>query len=268
MKTTIYYFSATGNSLKLAREVAARLGDCALASIATAVSDGDGGTLVSASERIGFVFPVFAWGMPRMVSDFVDRIELPNAKYVFAISTCVAIPGNTLGELGTRLRAKGLRLHAGFAVGAGRSSLMKMNRLDKIIIRLNGGRKKPIPGEARMGEMVEAIQALKVVRPEKSSWAANVFGSLLHGPALKAFKSSDAQFAVTDACTGCGTCAKVCPRTNIHLADGRPTFAHDCELCHACIQWCPQFAVRHPGFDANPRQYRNPAVRLADMLRP
>lgn len=51
------------------------------------------------------------------------------------------------------------------------------------------------------------------------------------------------------------------------IANGHPTFAHDCELCHACIQWCPQFAVRHPGFDTNPRQYRNPAVRLADMLR-
>lgn len=264
MKTTLYYFSATGNSLKLARDVAASLGDCELVSIATAM---DADTITSSSERIGFVFPVFAWGLPRMVSDFVDRVVLPGARYVFAISTCVAIPGNTLGELGKRLRNKGLRLHAGFAVGAGRSSLMKLNRLDDIIIRLDGGRKKIRPADERLAEMVDAIRALEVVRPETSSWAANVFGSLLHGPALKSFKTSDAKFTISDACKGCGNCAKVCPRANIRLAEGRPSFNHDCELCHACIQWCPQFAIRHPGFDANPRQYRNSAIRLADMLR-
>lgn len=263
MKTTLFYFSATGNSLQLARDVAANLGNCELVSIATAMADG---TCASSSERIGFVFPVFAWGLPRMVQDFVARVELPHAKYLFAISTCVAIPGNTLGELAARLKAKGLRLHAGFAVGAARSSLMKLNRLDQIIIRLNGHREKPRRGEDRLSEMVDHIRASRVLPPEKSGWAANIFGSMLHGPALKAFKTSDAQFVVSETCKGCGNCAKLCPRGNIRLTDGRPAFTHNCELCHACIQWCPQFAIRHPGFDTNPRQYRNPAVRISDLV--
>lgn len=259
MKTTIYYFSATGNSLKLARDLAHGLGDCNLISMAKA------GATACPSERIGFVFPVFAWGLPRIVRDFVERLDLGKAQYVFAAATCVAIPGKTLRELADLCKAKGARLHAGFAVGAGRSSLMQLNKLDKIIIALNRPRKPMRSGEERLGEIVEAIRGLQAHAPETSALLANAFGSMLHGPAMKTFKGMDAQFVVRDACKGCGTCVKVCPRGNVRLENGRPTFMHNCELCHACIQWCPQFAIRHPGFDANPRQYRNPAVQFSDI---
>ena len=261
MKTTIYYFSATGNSLKLARDVSLALGDCDLVSMAKT------GEIPSpSSERIGFVFPVFAWGLPRIVKDFVERLDLGKARYIFAVTTCVAIPGRTLRELADLCKAKGARLHAGFAVGAGRSSLMRLNTLDKIIIALNRPSKSLRSSEERLGEIVETVRDLKKHAPETSPLLASLFGSMLHGPAMKTFKGMDAQFVVQDACKGCGTCVKVCPRGNVSLASGRPAFAHNCELCHACIHWCPKFAIRHPNFDAHPRQYRNPAVQVADMV--
>jgi hypothetical protein len=150
MKTTIYCFSATGNSLKLARDVQSALGDCDVVSIAQALQRQD---LPCPGERIGLVFPVFAWGLPRMVVDFVQRLDLRHAKYVFAITTCVAIPGNTLRELQSHLEAKGSFLHAGFAISASRSSLMKLNRLDKIMIRIDGQRKDMRRGEERLSEI-------------------------------------------------------------------------------------------------------------------
>lgn len=131
---------------------------------------------------------------------------------------------------------------------------------------LNRPHKPMRPGEERLGEIVETVAALKVHAPETSALLANAFGSMLHGPAMKSFKGMDARFVVRDACKGCGTCVKVCPRDNVRLENGRPAFTHNCELCHACIQWCPQFAIRHPGFDTNPRQYRNPAVRISDLV--
>lgn len=260
MKTTIYYFSATGNSLKLARDLGRGLGDCALVSMAKA------DTIPGPAERIGFVFPVFAWGLPRIVREFVEGLDLGKAQYIFAVATCVAIPGKTLRELAHLCRAKGTKLHAGFAVGAGRSSLMRLNKLDKIIIALNRPHKPLRSGEERLGEIVATLADCKPHAPETSALLANAFGSLLHGPAMKTFKGMDAQFVVQDACKGCGTCAKVCPRGNVRLENGRPAFTHNCELCHACIQWCPQFAIRHPGFDAQPRQYRNPAVQISDLV--
>jgi ferredoxin len=261
MKTTIYYFSATGNSLKLARDLEHGLGDCELVSMAKAAD-----RPCALTERIGFVFPVYAWGLPRIVREFIESLDLGGAQYIFGVATCVAIPGKTLRELADLCKAKGARLHAGFAVGAGRSSLMRLNKLDNIIIALNRPYKPLRSGEDRLGEIVETVTACKPHAPETSPLLANAFGSMLHGPALKTFKGMDGKFIVQDGCKGCGTCVKVCPRGNVQLANGRPTFAHNCELCHACIQWCPQFAIRHPGFEANPRQYRNPAVQLSDLV--
>jgi ferredoxin/flavodoxin len=264
MKTTIYYFSATGNSLKLARDLGRALGNCDLVSMAKA-GDIPRPSSDRISDRIGFVFPVYAWGLPRIVRDFVERLDLVEARYIFAVATCVAIPGKTLRELADLCKAKGARLHAGFAVKAGRSSLMRLNKLDRIIIALNRPRKQLRSSEDRLGEILGALACLKVHAPETSALLANAFGSMLHGLAMRTFKDMDAHFVVRDACKGCGTCVTVCPRGNVRLESGRPSFTHNCELCHACIQWCPQFAIRHPGFEANPRQYHNPAVQVSDM---
>ncbi len=204
--------------------------------------------------------------MPRIVEEFVSRLNFSEKPYVFAIATCVAIQGNTLKDLRRVLRAKQVDLNAGFAVKAGRSSLMRLNALDNIIIRLDRQRLRLKPAEERMDVMVKIVKSRANYSPETSSWSANLFGSLLHNLAIKKFKSMDMEFMVNDSCTACGNCANICPRSNIEIKDGHPVFHHDCELCHACIQWCPNFAIRHPNFDEKLTQYRNSNVKLIDIL--
>lgn len=263
METTIYYFSATGNSLSLARNMADKLGNCNLVPIAKTIEKAN---IKITTPRVGIVFPVFAWGMPRIVEEFVNKLSFSRKPYIFAIATCVAIQGNTLKDLKKALRLNGLDLNAGFAVKAGRSSLMKLNSLDNIIIKLDRHRKQIKSSEARLPEMLATIEKLANHSPETSSWAANIFGSMFHGLAVKTFKNIDSTFIIDGSCTGCGTCVKLCPRSNIVIENGRPVFLHNCELCHACIQWCPGFAIRHPNFDISLSQYRNSAVALSDMV--
>lgn len=263
MKTTIFYFSATGNSLSLTRDLANELGDCEIISIAKAVCNE---TIEVTTPRVGIVFPVFAWGMPRIIEEFVSKLSYNGKPYIFAIATCVAIQGNTLNDLKKALRRKGADLHAGFAVKAGRSSLMKLNSLDNIIIKLDRNRNRIKSGEERLGEMATVIEQRKKHRPETSSWAANIFGSMFHGLAVKTFKNIDSSFIVEDSCKGCGNCAKLCPRSNIAMENGKPIFLHNCELCHACIQWCPNFAIKHPNFDPSLSQYRNQNINVKDLF--
>lgn len=262
MKTTIFYFSATGNSLNLTRNLANELGNCEIVPIAKAVCNE---TIKIAAPRVGIIFPVFAWGMPRIVEEFVSKLSFVGKPYIFAIATCVAIQGNTLKGLKKDLRLKGADLNAGFAVKAERSSLMQLNSLDNIIIKLDKHRKRIKSCEARLPEIVYKIEKLAKHSPETSSWTANIFGSLFHGLAVKKFKSIDSAFIVEESCKGCGNCAKLCPRSNIVVENGRPVFLHNCELCHACIQWCPRFAIKHPNFDSNLKQYRNPAINIKDI---
>lgn len=263
METTLFYFSATGNSLSLTRNLANELGNCEIVSIAKAVNSE---TIKVINPRIGIVFPVFAWGMPRIVEEFVGKLSFSGKPYIFAIATCVAIQGNTLKDLKKALRIKGADLNAGFAIKDGRSSLMKLNSLDNIIIKLDRHRLRIKNANERMPELVSKIERLDSHKPETSTWTANMFGSMFHGLAVKNFKNMDSSFTVDDSCKGCGNCAKLCPRSNIVIENGRPVFLHNCELCHACIQWCPNFAIKHPNFDNSLKQYRNHAIRTNDML--
>jgi len=39
------------------------------------------------SEKVGFVFPVYDWALPKIVYDFIEKIDLSNTKYIFAVAT-------------------------------------------------------------------------------------------------------------------------------------------------------------------------------------
>jgi len=263
METTIYYFSATGNSYYLASSLANKLENCKITSMVKAVK---ANSIEVNTPKVGFVFPVYAWGMPRIVEEFVNKIVIPKESYVFAIVTCVAIPGNTLKDLSKLLHMKGNRLQVGYVTKSGRSSLMKLNSLDKVIMLLDTQRGKIRHFEERLPEFVNDINNKVKRSPETSNRAASVFGSFFHKMGISAFKTIDSQFTVSEECTQCGTCVKVCPRNNIELKPDGPTFMHNCELCHACIQWCPKFAIRHPNFDDEPKQYRNCNVRVSEII--
>ena len=59
------------------------------------------------------------------------------------------------------------------------------------------------------------------------------------------FAVNTGPFYTTDACVGCGKCAKLCPLNNITLADGKPQWGKNCTQCMACICKCPTEAIEY-----------------------
>jgi MinD superfamily P-loop ATPase len=39
-------------------------------------------------------------------------------------------------------------------------------------------------------------------------------------------------------------CQSVCPVNNVKICNGRPKWLHKCELCMACINYCPQKTIQ------------------------
>ena len=86
---------------------------------------------------------------------------------------------------------------------------------------------------------------------------------------------SDKYFTVTGACISCGICTYVCPNGNYVLDSGTAEMSGDCEFCFACIQNCPQRAIRFrrqeegsffDGTEKNPdARYRNEHISLMDL---
>ena len=231
--------------------------------MARAISGTEGGD----EDRIGLVFPVYAWGMPRMVADFARCLKLRRDQYVFAVTTCAGLQGNTLVQLNRRLRANGSRLDAGFAVrGDFTPALPGMDGMSIItFISWLGRNKVARPASERMDEIIQAIADKASHALETTNIAVNALGSVMYGFAAKFFRVADNNYCVNDSCTSCGMCAKVCPRRNVVMKDGRPTWHNDCEMCYACFFSCPAKAIVAGGMaPAGPP--RHPDITLDDMV--
>jgi hypothetical protein len=96
MGSTIYYFSATGNSLSIALQIAKELGSCATQSMTAAPPDEPAG---GPDNPIGFVFPVFYNGLPRLIKRFVEKLVILPETYCFAIINSGGTRANPLGML-------------------------------------------------------------------------------------------------------------------------------------------------------------------------
>jgi len=262
MKTIIYYFTGTGNSLAAARKIAAVLGDCELVPVATLAGTGD--TITPGAERVGIVFPVYFSGMPVMVASFAERLDTHAVQYLFAVVTHGGGgESGALRQLDTILKQRqGRGLDAGFGVPMPGNYILMYESPQ-------GGKQQEILNGA---DSAIAGIAREVARCGKQAPSSALIPRILNTLIYPWFRSrvhtSDSGFVVSDTCTSCGTCVAVCPAQNIELRDGRPVFLHRCELCCGCIHACPVQAIDSGPKTKGRQRYRNPDVTLADLKIP
>ena len=73
MNAEIYYFSGTGNSLHVAKELQKNIPEFRLVPIISLV---DRKSVKSNGEIVGFVFPHYASVLPKVVHKFIKKIDL------------------------------------------------------------------------------------------------------------------------------------------------------------------------------------------------
>ena len=103
--TSIYYFTGTGNSLAIVRELKKCLaGECDIISITTLV---DFSFPSKKSDIIGFVFPVYFADAPDIMKKFIRNFDFNSVKYIFSVANCNSVPGIALYSVEKILREKG-----------------------------------------------------------------------------------------------------------------------------------------------------------------
>lgn len=261
MSTDIYYFTGTGNSLALARQLVKHLGECRLIAIREKEGYLDVPVELNAAA-VGLVVPVYCFGVPLAVARFIRRITVCNSKYVFAVSNCAGNPGFTLRQIEELLAERKIHLNAALNV------YMPTNYLPF------GGAWSP---ERQQKTFTAAAKALGTFAEEVKMrhdvpvrlpkfppafvfrWVYKIFSPKLPSGAKR--------FLVSDSCTRCGLCAKVCPTANIRLLEGHPIWGARCEQCLACIQWCPVSAITIKGVNPAKEHYHHPEVTAEDLSR-
>ncbi len=258
MYTRLYYYTGTGNSLWVSRQLGQRLdGEVELVSLGTAYLLPD-----AACDRVGIIFPVHMWGMPRRVVEFVRMLTVRQpARYYFAVAVHAGQVAATLLQLQKLLQRQEIKLGLGFEL------LTPSN-----YILWNGAQSEEkqqalfAKAGPKLDRIVAAVRKESTGPVEKGPWWQNVFLSGANQFLAAKVHRQDKDFWSDEKCNSCGLCAQVCPAANISLEAGRPVWQSRCEQCLACIQWCPLQAVQYAKKTAGKKRYHHPMISAADMI--
>ncbi len=284
MSMEIYYFSGTGNSLAVARDIAGKTNG-KLISIASLM---DKESIKTGADVIGMVFPIYYepyGGVPLIVRRFIQKLENISSKYIFAICTYGSGSFKSLKFLDELIELQGGKLAAGFMVnmpnnmaGENINNAQKQQKMFNVwkenIDIICGYVKARKEGEFDLPNVLvgKAYFLIKLIVTPLIFLFKPI--TLRH---LKKYSNSsgksyeellplmDNSFYTSDECIGCGNCSRICPVRNIEIVEGRPEWLHHCEFCLACFHWCPEGAVKSSELK-NTVRYHHPDVNISDML--
>lgn len=247
----IFYFSGCGNSKHVAETIAAGLNDT-LTFIPEADREGRYEYALAEGERLGFVFPIYSWSVPKLVLDFVKKLQLKaEPEYVYFVCTCGDNCGLTEKVFRKAMEEKGWSLSACFSV-----------QMPETYIGM-GGFKLDTPENAKL-KIDRADQLLMRNIPRlinKESFSEIVVGGLawlktyLVNPGFNRSATDDSKYLSTEACIHCGKCVEACPLKNITLEEGRPKWHGNCTMCMGCYHHCPVNAIQYGKATVGKGQY-------------
>ena len=296
MNHRIYYFTGTGNSLWVARKLSEallvtvggeeRVGILPITSLLSvkevdaspsageidpfgtssaflpSIKDppaSSGTEPLAPTDTVGLVFPVHAWGVPRIILRSLPALR--GAGYYYALAVNAGQVANTLVQLGKEMKKRGMELASGFSI-----------RMPSNYLPFGGAE----PEEVQERCFRDALEKLKtisgvirdrvVIPVEKGPLWQNIILSGLNRLSAPHMATMDKRFLVEDTCTSCGICEQVCPVGNIHLQEGRPVWNHRCEQCYACIQWCPVEAIQYGKGTQGKKRYHHPEISVQDLV--
>lgn len=252
----IYYFSGTRNS----RYAAMRLGSLTGEEVRfIPATDPCHESMDPDKDRsIGLVFPVYAWGVPPIVTEFIRKwpeslIEDIKTKGlpVWCLATCGDETGMAVDMLRKVLGKRGVTL-------SGAWSLLMPN----VYVLLPGfgtdpkevERRKLTDAVGRIGHIAERINGRIWEEDVRLGPWPRVKTALVY-PLFKKWGVNAKKWHYTDACIGCGKCARACPVDNIAMTDRHPEWGINCTSCCACYHVCPTRGAQYGSVTKEAGQY-------------
>ena len=242
----IFYFSATGNSRHIAKMIAGKTGD-KYADITEFVKNEFYNFVFDKKENIGFVFPVYNFGLPITLCRFLENLNINmSGNYVFTVATFGGFSGGASKIIKKKLLKNNIEVNAQYSVRMPDTWTPVYDLSDK-----NKVAKRNKKADKTTEIIIKKISKKKngnfdFRRIPLSDFFYKDYESLRRTSSL----------SVEENCIGCGLCAKNCPEDAIEIQNSRPVWVKDkCAMCLGCLHRCPQFAIQRGGNTKKHSQY-------------
>lgn len=226
--------------------------------------------ILKENERLGFVFPVHGWRVPKLVREFISKMKilrepsdatvgnkvkaddcLKNRPFAYCVCTAGDSIGLTIENLNEVISQNPSLQALGITeVSSSYSLIMPESYIGLPFMDVD-------PKEREIRKKENAAQELAVVCEEIFDRKEGI-SRLVKGPIPWFFTKvvggffenvliTDKRFHVEkDRCVKCGICANVCPVGDIKGGHGEyPVWLHhkDCLTCFTCYHHCPHHAI-------------------------
>lgn len=251
----IFYFSGTGNSLYAAKKVNEEL-DHEIIDISKAVSEQRFFYTLKDEEIIGFVMPVYYYGIPSIVEDFIRRLSVrcSGSPFIFSVMTCGGSIGGADRMLKRILSDKGLILSAVYSLPMVDNFIFGYNLSDQ-----TEQSKTLKSAESKLKYIMKSIQ-VRGNGDKPSKVSARVLSGIAYPLYRRGRKTK--KFHSDDNCTSCSLCQEICPVKAIKMVEGKPEWiVEQCVHCVACINRCPVNAIQYGTATKRRRRYVHPILR-------
>lgn len=219
----IYYFSSTGNSKYAATKIAEALSNEAKSIVGLEDT-------ICTDEVVGICSPTYCTGLPHIVEEFLKKLQLPNVKYFFILTTYGTF---------TNINFKKLTNYKP-------NALFSVKFPDNATWIFDLSNKEEVQKTLDNSIIILKDVIDKITNRKEGDFINNkapiLVRSIYHSTLPNERKTK--HLSVDDNCIGCGLCMRNCPVHAIELKDKKPVWTIvRCEMCLSCLHHCPKFAI-------------------------
>lgn len=249
----IFYYTSTGNSLDIAKEIQKKIGG-ELISIPQALKNGN---FKYEGDKVGFIYPCYSFNTPTVVREFIENLKL-NSNYIFSIMTYGNLGMGGMKAFENQCKKRNIKLDYTNQL------LMVDNYLPMFDIEEQLAKLE----EKNIGKNLEKIiedLGNKVKRLEKANIGQRLLSKVLPKISNPIHQQFGRKFKVSEGCTKCQVCIKVCPVDNISLVEEKIKFSKKCIACFGCLNHCPVEAISFSKMKGTKR-YRNENITIKEII--